>query len=137
MILVDTNVVSETQNPRGDARVKAHVERRQEDIHISAIVLGEILYGVAKLEAGPRRERLQEFYAGLGLAFGDRILPVAAPVAKTWGRLRAAYWRAGRLLPLADGLIAATALVHDLTLWTRNTRDFEATGVRLFNPWEG
>ena len=50
--------------------------------------------------------------------------------------LRAGHWQAGRVLPLADGLIAATALVHDLTLWTRNTRDFEGTGVRLFDPWE-
>ena len=53
------------------------------------------------------------------------------------GRTCAAdYWRQGRTLALADGLIAATALVHDLTLWTRNTMDFEGTGVRLFNPWE-
>ena len=136
MILVDTNVVSEAQHPRGNSRVKAHVEERRDDIHISVIVLGEILYGVGKLESGPRRTRLQEFYAGLRRVFGDRILPIETPVAEAWGRLRAGYWQTGRILPLADGLIAATALVHDLTLWTRNTRDFEGTGVRLFDPWE-
>ena len=136
MILVDTNVVSESQHPRGDVRVKACIEERHNDIHISAIVLGEILYGVAKLDEGPRHTRLQKFYAGLRLAFADRVLPVTTPVAETWAQLRATYWRARRVLPMADGLIAATALVHGLTLWTRNTRDFEATGVRLFNPWE-
>lgn len=136
MILVDTNVVSETQGPRGDARVKSKVEERRDDIHISTMVLGEILYGVAKLDDGPRRTRLQEFYAGLRVAFDNRILPVTTPVAETWARLRATYWQAGRVLPMVDGLIAATALVHDLTLWTRNTRDFHGTGVRLFNPWE-
>ena len=136
MILVDTNVVSEAQHPHGHARVKARVDERRHDIHISVVVLGEILYGVAKLEAGPRRARLQEFYAGMQRVFGERILPIEAPVAETWGRLRGASWHAGRVLPLADGLIAATALVHDLTLWTRNTRDFDGTGVRLFDPWE-
>jgi len=136
VILVDTNVVSESQHPRGDVRVRARVDERRNDIHISAIVLGEILYGVAKLDEGPRRLRLQEFYAGLRLAFADRVLPVTMPVSETWAQLRATYWRARRVLPMADGLIAATALVHDLTLWTRNTRDFDGTGVRLFNPWE-
>ena len=136
MILVDTNVVSEVQHRRGEARVKAQVDRRRDDLSISAIVLGEILYGVAKLNEGPRRARLQEFYAGLRIAFGDRVLPVTTPVAERWAHLRADYWRQGRTLALADGLIAATALVHDLTLWTRNTRDFEGTGVRLFNPWQ-
>jgi predicted nucleic acid-binding protein len=136
VIIVDTNVVSESQHPHGNARVKAHVAERRNDIHLSAVVLGEILYGVAKLEEGPRRTRLQEFYAGLRLAFAERIIPVTAPVAEAWAQLRADYWLARRVLPMADGLIAATALVHDLTLWTRNTRDFDATGVRLFNPWE-
>ena len=66
----------------------------------------------------------------------DRVLPVTTPVSETWARLRARYWRARRVLPMADGLIAATALVHDLTLWTRNIRDFDGTGARLFDPWE-
>jgi toxin FitB len=135
MILVDTDVVSESQHPSGNARVRARVEERRNDIHISAVVLGEILYGVAKLEPGPRRTRLQEFYAGLRLTFASRILPVEIPVTETWARLRANCWASGRVLPMPDGLIAATALVHDLTLWTRNTRDFDGTGVRLFNPW--
>lgn len=136
MILLDTNVISEVQHPRGDARVKERMEQRRGDVSISAIVLGEILYGVAKLDEGPRQERLREFYSGLRLSFGDRILPVTTAIAERWGHLRAECWRARRTLPVADGLIAATALVHDLTLWTRNARDFAGTGVRLFDPWE-
>ena len=80
---------------------------------------------------------LQEFYAGLRRVFGDRILPIETPVAEAWGRLRAGHWQTGRILPLADGLIAATALVHDLTLWTRNTRDFEGTGRAPVRPLGG
>lgn len=136
MILLDTNVISEVQHLRGDGRVKARVEQRRDDLSISAIVLGEILYGVAKLDEGPRRTRLHEFYAGLRLSFGSRVLPVTTEIAERWAHLRADTWRQRRTLPVADGLIAATALVHDLTLWTRNTKDFEGTGVRLFDPWE-
>jgi toxin FitB len=136
VILIDTNVVSEVQHSRGNARVKARVEQRREDVSISAIVLGEILYGVAKLDEGPRRVRLLEFYAGLRMSFSDRVLPVTVAIAERWAHLRADCWRRRRILPVADGLIAATALVHDLTLWTRNTKDFDGTGVRLFNPWE-
>ena len=79
---------------------------------------------------------MEKYYTGLARAFGDRILPVAAPIAECWADLRAVQRSMGRMLPQADGLIAATALVHDLTLWTLNTRDFDGIGVRLFNPWE-
>ena len=65
------------------------------------------------------------------------ILPVSLEVAEAWGDLSARMQTAGRRIGAQDGLIAATALVHDLTLWTRNTRDFADTGVRLFDPWEG
>ena len=67
---------------------------------------------------------------------GDRVLAVTAEVAETWAKLAAAAAPHAADPRRRDGLIAATALVHDLTLWTRNTRDFDGTGVRLFNPWE-
>lgn len=136
MILLDTNVISETQKPGGDRRVKELVESRRHEIHLSAIAMGEILYGVALLDPGARRRLLEDYYATLRGAFADRILPVTGAVAELWAGIRASGRRAGRALPVADGLIAATALHHDLTLWTRNTRDFAGTGVRLFNPWE-
>lgn len=135
-ILLDTNVVSEAQHQRGDERVKMRVAERRSDIHISVIVLGEVLYGVALLDPGPRRAYLEQYYASLQRDFAERILAVEAAVAELWGGVRARCRRLGRPLPTPDGLIAATALYHDLTLWTRNTRDFADTGVRLFDPWE-
>lgn len=136
MILLDTNVVSELQKPGGNPRVKAFAERRTSDLHLSVITLGEILYGVSLLDHGRRRRELERYYAALDEIFGERILPISSEIAELWAKLRAGHRGIGRVLPLADGLIAATAIVHDLTLWTRNTSDFGETGARLFNPWE-
>jgi predicted nucleic acid-binding protein len=136
VILLDTNVVSELQKPNGNPRVKQAIERRMADLYLSVITLGEILYGVALLEAGARRRELERYYRRLEAAFGDRVLPVSAEIAENWAQMRADRRNAGRPLALADGLIAATALVHDLTLWTRNMDDFKETGARLLNPWE-
>jgi predicted nucleic acid-binding protein len=63
-------------------------------------------------------------------AYADRIVPVTVEIAETWGRLNA-----GSPLPVVDGLLAATALVHDWTFVTRNGADVERTGVRLLNPF--
>lgn len=78
----------------------------------------------------PKGTVLEDNYAGLTDAFGDRILPVLDSIAERWAELRTCHRDRGRVL------IAATALVRDLTRWTRETRDFEGAGVRLFNPWE-
>lgn len=136
MILLDTNVLSEMHHPNGTSRVIARVAQHEHDLHLSVVALGEMLYGIELMGAGRRRSALEDYYAAMVPAFGDRILPVVASIAERWAELRASRRLAGRVLPLADGLIAATALVHDLTLWTRNTADFEGTGVRLFDPWE-
>jgi hypothetical protein len=75
---------------------------------------------------------LARWLSGLRQVFTERILAVGDAEAACWGDL------AGRMeLPVIDGLIAATALVHDLTLVTRNTRDFARTGARLRDPWQG
>ena len=136
MVLLDTNVLSELHHPMGSPRVIEGIARHQDEMHLSVVTLGEMLYGVRIMEAGQRRSTLESYYAGLKAAFGGRILPVLESIIECWADLRATQRGRGRVLPLADGLIAATALVHDLTLWTRNTRDFEGTGVRLFDPWQ-
>ena len=136
MILLDTNVVSETRLPQGDTRVKAAVRDHGDDLWLSVIVLGEIVFGVCQLDPGPKRTALGRYCAELRRDYADRMLGVTREVAEAWGVARAARRREGRPLAATDGLIAATALVHDLTLWTRNPRDFEGIGVRLFNPWE-
>ena len=136
MILLDTNVVSEAQRANGSPRVREALRQHRRETCLSVIVLGELLFGVARLEAGPRRTAILDNYDRMRRTLGHRIYPVSEEVGGAWAGIRASRQAAGRPLGMADGLIAATALVHDLTLWTRNTRDFADTGVRLFNPWE-
>ena len=96
----------------------------------------ELRFGIALLGDPVRRSALAAWYAQLAARFADVILPATLEIAEAWGDLSARLQGAGRRIEAQDGLIAATALVHDLTLWTRNTKDFDGTGVRVFNPWE-
>jgi toxin FitB len=136
-ILPDTNVLAEIWNPRGHARVKAAVAAASDRIALSVVVLGETFRGISQLPPSRRKERLATFYAGIVRHYADDLLPVTLQIAEAWGRISATLRGRGRTLHPADGLIAATALHHDLTLWTRNVGDFDGTGARLFNPWEG
>ena len=132
--LLDTNVVSEPRRKLPDARVRAWLRSADPaGLFLSVLTLGEIAKGIEALVSREpaRAEALRDWLAGLRDHFSDRILPVDAAVAETWGRLSSA-----RPLPVVDGLIAATALTHGFTLVTRNLRDVEGTGVRVINPWE-
>lgn len=132
--LLDTDVISETRRTRGDARVLAFLnDTDSAALFLSVLSLGELRRGVA----GRRRidtvaaDRLGMWVDGIETTFADRVLPVEIAVARLWGELSA-----GRSLPVIDTLIAATAIIHRLTLVTRNTRDVEATGVALIDPWQ-
>ncbi len=134
--LLDTNIISELVRPKPEPRVKAWVAATDEDLlYLSVLTLGEIRKGIASLKDASRRVRLETWLdSDLVLRFAGRILPVDQTVADRWGRLAA---QAGPKspLPVIDGLLAATALHHNLTLVTRNTKDVARTGVPLFNPW--
>ena len=134
--LLDTNVVSEIRKgARADRAVMKWItDINDEDLHLSVLVLGELRQGVERLRArdAASAERLDRWLRRLAEGYEGRILLVDEPVAETWGRLNVPD-----PLPAIDGLLAATALVHDLTLVTRNTRDVARTGVRLLNPFEG
>jgi hypothetical protein len=133
MFLIDTNVISEATKPRPDARVQRWSSVRAEETFISVMTVGEIVKGIERLPAGRRRENLHRWLDLLSSsAFKARILPVDEVVAAEWGRLNLAL---RRTLPCADSLLAATARVHDLSIATRNERDFAGLGVRLVNPW--
>lgn len=116
--------------------MKAAVASFGDAVFLSVVVMGEIVFGIERMAPGPARRALEDYYADLKIVYADRILPVTEEIAESWGELRARLSRGGRSLPLADGLLAATALRHDLAIMTRNVRDFEGTGARLLNPWE-
>ena len=132
--LLDTNVVSEIRKPRPHARVASWYETVEgRELFLSVLVVGEIQQGVVRLRRRDRRQAAtyETWLHGLKSSFADRILPVTRDVALEWGRLNV-----GDPLPVVDGLLAATANVHRLTLVTRNVGDMARTGVALLNPFE-
>ena len=137
--LLDTNVVSEWVRPIPDPRVVNWLAQANEDeLFLSVCTVAELRFGVAILPKGARRERLDDWLSkDLTARFDRRIVPVDTAVAGAWGKLNAAARRSGRPLDTMDGLIAATAEVYEMTIVTRDVRDFRPTGVTLLNPWSG
>jgi toxin FitB len=132
--LVDTNVLSELRRKNPDAGVVAWFSNRPAvTLYLSVLTLGEIRKGVDGLTDETRKLALLDWLeVDLPAFFSGRILPVDARVADRWGRLIAA---AGRPVPAIDSLLAATAVEHDLTLVTRNVKDFSDMPVQTINPW--
>ena len=135
--LLDTNIPSELTRPHPQPSVVKWLENAQdEQLHLSVVSLGEILKGITTLAAGQRRNVLHQWLdETLRPWFEGRILPVSEAIAAHWGVLSGECQLRGRMLNMADGLIAATALEHGLTLVTRNTRDFEGLNLAILNPW--
>ena len=133
--LLDTNLISETRKVRADPGVLAFLSAADSaGLFLSVLTLGELRKGV---EAKRRSDsvaatRLGAWVDDIETIFADRVLPVDGAAARLWGELSAR-----RSLPVIDTLIAATAISCGLTLVTRNTRDFAATGVMLVDPWQG
>lgn len=132
--LVDTNVLSELRKgERAAAGIQSWFDAANEDeLFTSVLVVGELRRGIESIR---RRDEaaaavLESWLNRLVESFAERVLAVDTAVADRWGRLNVPD-----PVPTVDGLLAATALVHDLTLVTRNTRDVGRTGVRLLDPW--
>ena len=131
MYLVDTNVLSEARRGSNEARIWL----RSVDpttIYLSVITLGEIMKGIAiKLRTDRRAAAaLTAWLEQLRHDHSDRILPISDRIALEWGRLAAERPRG-----MADGLIAATAVVHTKIIVTRNVEDFSDTPIPIINPW--
>lgn len=136
--LVDTNIPSELTREKPDARVAAFLRNAgRERVFLSVMTIGEICKGIDMLPAGQKRSLLQDWLdIDLRSWFVGRILPVSEAIAERWGHLAAAAKQQGLTLAVVDGVIAATAMEHGLTLVTRNKKDFAGLDIALLNPWD-
>lgn len=135
--LIDTCGLSEFTKPRPAPSVDewfAGVPSGAD--FVSVLTLGELEKGIAELGTTRRRAALERWFAELRDRFADRVLPVDEPVAREWGRIAARAEISGKPIPVVDALIAATAIVHGLSLVTRNTADVARTGAAIIDPWQ-
>ena len=131
--LVDANVLSEATKPAPSQDVVEWLRVNEPEIAVDPIILGEIHFGILLVPTGRRRRRLEEWFES-----GVRriqCLPLDASHGLRWAKLLAVLRKSGQAMAIKDSLIAATALVHDLTVVSRNDRDFKKAGVRLINPF--
>lgn len=131
--LLDTCILSELRRPACNAGLAAWMACiKAEDAFLSVLTLGEIRRGIELHRAKDARAAgaLERWLLGLEAHYADRVLPITAAIADRWGRLCLS-----QPLPVSDGLIAATALEHKLTVVTRNVSDFQRSGVNTLNPF--
>lgn len=131
--LLDTNVLSEVRKRAPDPRVAAWFETApSSELFISVLLIGEVRQGIGRLRTRdqPQAKVFERWLETLKRDFRDRIIPISANIAEAWGRLNTPT-----RLPVVDSLLAATALVHGLTLVTRDTTNVEPTGIPLLDPW--
>jgi len=136
--LLDTNCISESIRSQPDPRVQLWLDSADENIlYLSVLTIGEIRKGVASLPQSTKRTRIETWLElDLQARFSGRVLPISTSIADRWGVLAAEAKRRGTPLSVIDGLLAATALQHNLTIVTRNISDFAHTQVAILNPWE-
>jgi predicted nucleic acid-binding protein len=135
--LLDTNVVSETSKRRPDARVLEWLAQTTiAECAISAVTIGEIRRGIELVKDDARRSSLESWYQSrVRVTFSGRTLALDEDVMEIWGERTAALSSQGLNVEPFDGLIAATAMAHGLTVVTRNTDHFEHFGITLLSPW--
>ena len=131
--LVDANVLSEPTKPEPDAQVVGWLSAREGDFVVDAVILGEISLGVLSLPRGRKRAQLNRWLEAV-VQIMDCV-PWDAAVSRRWAQLVVDLRNKGQAMPVLDGMIAATALTHDLTVVTRNVRDFQKASVKVFNPF--
>lgn len=133
--LLDTNVVCETTARLPNARVLTWSEAHADECCLSCVSLGEIWKGIHLMPEGKRRQAISHWATGVESDFSDRVLALDSGTLKAWGKLYAKHEAKGFNLGILDSLLAATALVHDLMIATRNTADFPSE-VKTLNPWK-
>jgi toxin FitB len=136
--LLDTNVISELTKLQPEAKVVSWFQATSEELlYLSVLAIGEIRKGINLLPRSNKRVLLESWLANdLVLRFAGRIIEVNLDIAERWGLISAQAKIAGTPLAVIDGLMAATALHHNLTLVTRNTKDVQVAGINTLNPWQ-
>jgi len=137
--LLDTCVISELIKPEPHSGVFDWLNsQNEEDIYLSVLTIGEIQKGITKLTDSPKKKILQKWMdSDLQQRFDDRIINISNEIALCWGKIQGEAEQKGRKMSVIDSLIAATGIVYDCVIVTRNVADIETSGCRLFNPWEG
>lgn len=139
MIILDTNVVSELMRPTPERTVLRWFSGQSaEDLHVTAVTVAEILYGIELISSSRRRDVVRAGAEKMfGDVFADRILTFEDRAARAFSQIASSRRRQGKPMSEMDAQIAAIVRVHGATLATRNPYVFEGCGVRLVNPWEG
>ena len=137
MIVLDTNVVSEAMKPAPHQAVRAWLnDQPVETLYLSSVTLAEMLFGIAALPAGKRKQMLSQTLDGLMGLFRDRVLPFDTDAARRYAALAVLAKDSGRGFPTPDGYIAAIAASRGFIVASRDTAAFEAVGVAVINPWD-
>ncbi len=137
MILLDTNVVSEAMKPEPHPSVRGWLnDQSTETLYLSSVTLAELLFGIAALPAGKRKEMLAQALDGLMGLFRGRVLPFDIDAARHYAELAVTAKASGRGFPTPDGYIAAIAASRNFIVASRDTDPFEAAGVAVINPWK-
>ncbi|MCH7919095.1 MAG: type II toxin-antitoxin system VapC family toxin [Planctomycetes bacterium] len=136
-VLLDTCVISEIRRPKGSPQVRARVDQLADaDLFLSVITIGEVAKGTALLKAGKKKQSLEQWLSEVEQHYSTRILPVDSETAEIWGQITAKAQKRGHVIPVSEGLIAATAIRHGIHVMTRNTDHFAKAGALLVDPWE-
>jgi predicted nucleic acid-binding protein len=136
MILLDTNVVSEAMKPEPDSAVRHWLdEQAAETLFLCSVTIAELMFGIAALPRGKRKDRLATALDGVLTLFADRILPFDTNAALRYANLAVKARAAGRGFPTPDGYIAAIAASRDLAVASRDSSAFRAAGLTLIDPW--
>jgi len=137
MIVLDTNVVSEAMKPAPQPVLRAWLDNQAaETLYLSSVTVAELLFGIAALPAGKRKNRLTEAVEGLLALFHDRVLPFDTDAARHYAELAILARTSGRGFPTPDGYIAAIAASRGFIVASRDTAPYTAAGVTVINPWE-
>jgi predicted nucleic acid-binding protein len=131
--LVDANVLSEPTKPVPSSKVVEWLSVNEQNLVVDSIILGKLCVGILALPRGRKRTQLERWFADVVQAID--CLPWDVTISRQWAKLVVDLRQKGDKLPLLDSMIAATALQHDLTVATGNTRDFNKTGVQVLNPF--